>query len=255
MNLIVPAVFALILLFQPLRLHAQESQEGPYVYEVPKEGRLDWGGLLQQNALFLGVQQGFRAGFQQGTRDELKGAYFRDYFKSINGFRGWDDGDAFIANYVAHPLQGATYGYTYLHNHAREKYIPVDFSSGDYWRSRMKALAWSAVASTHYELSPLGDPGIGNVGMAPGTKGAVDLVVTPTAGLAVLLAEDYLDSTVVTPFERRFHNRWARMMVRSFLNPSRSMANLLRFKVPWHRDTRAGIGFSNDAFPRGGGTK
>lgn len=31
------------------------------------------------------------------------------------------------------------------------------------------------------------------------------------------------------------------MMMRSWLNPSRSFSNALRFKAPWYRDSRGGI--------------
>jgi hypothetical protein len=221
-------------------------------YEVPAEGHLEWKPLLWQNGLFLAAQHSFRFATQEETRGNLRGPFFRDYFRSINGFQGWDDGDSWLANFVGHPMQGAVYGYTYLQNHTREKYLPVDFKSGDYWRSRMKAMAWMAVASTHYEIGPLGEAAFGNTGKREGTKGAVDLVITPTMGAGLMIIEDFLDDRIVIPLERRLQNRYLRLFIRSALNPDRAMANLLRFKVPWHRDTRAGVGFQSDAFPRGG---
>ena len=196
------------------------------------------------------TQHTFRIATQEETRGNLRGPFIRDYFKSINGFEGWHDGDSWLANYVGHPMQGAVYGYTYLQNHTREKFLPVDFHSRDYWKSRFKAMAWMTVASTHYELGPLGEAAFGNTGLRPGTKGAVDLVITPTLGLSLLIVEDFLDDRVVVPLERRIHNKFLRLFLRSALNPDRAMANLLRFKVPWHRDTRAGVGFQSDAFPR-----
>jgi hypothetical protein len=129
---------------------------------------------------------------------------------------------------------------TYLNNHTREKYIPVDFKSKDYWQSRFKSMGWMAAASTHYELGPLGEAAFGNVGLEPGTKGAVDLVITPTLGLATLVVEDFADAKLIMPIERTFTTATSAWTVRSLLNPSRSMANLLSFKVPWHR-TRARV--------------
>jgi hypothetical protein len=64
-----------------------------------------------------------------------------------------------------------------------------------------------------------------------------------------LIAEDFLDEKLILPFERRFENKWARMMMRSWLNPSRSFANALRFKVPWYRDSRGGIMYGHYRAP------
>jgi predicted polyphosphate/ATP-dependent NAD kinase len=64
----------------------------------------------------------------------------------------------------------------------------------------------------------------------------VDIVMTPTAGLGLLVAEDALDRYVVERIERRTDSRYARILSRMALNPTRTAANLLRFKKPWHRD-------------------
>lgn len=254
---VIPAV--LLALFIP-SLPAQESPAKPGEpeaaeengYEVPAEGSLQWKPLLLQNGLFLASQHAFRFGTQEKTRAQFGGPFLKDYVNSLKGFSGWDDGDEWLANYLGHPLQGSVYGHTYLQNHSREKYIPVNFKSRDYWQSRFKSMAWMAVASTHYELGPFGEAAFGNVGLSPGTKGAVDLVITPTLGLATLVVEDFADAKIVMPIERHIQNRFVRLTVRSLFNPARSMANLLRFKVPWHRDTRAGVGFQTNAFPGSG---
>jgi hypothetical protein len=79
---------------------------------------------------------------------------------------------------------------------------------------------------------------IGNVGFDPGIMGYVDLVVTPIGGLGMILLEDWLDKQVVTKLERGKGELEARFL-RVILNPQRSIANLLRFKRPSHRDTRS----------------
>ena len=53
---------------------------------------------------------------------------------------------------------------------------------------------------------------------------------------------------LVKRLEERTSKRWVKMMLRSGLNPSRSMANAMRLEVPWHRDTRPGI-FGNSNAP------
>lgn len=208
--------------------------------ESAKEGRFRWGPALRQSGMFLGIQHSYRLGLQPSTREELRGPFIRDYFTSVRGLSGWDDGDSALANYVGHPMAGAIAGFIQIQNDPSG--MTQEFgSSRQYWRSRLRALAWSAAFSTQYELGPLGEAAIGNVGKTPGTKGAVDLVITPVLGLAWLITEDVLDRRVVLPLEKRLQSPMARLMIRSWLNPSRSFTNALRFKTPWHRDTRPGV--------------
>jgi len=199
----------------------------------------DWQPAFKQSLTFLTMQQTFRIAVQTGTREELKGPYFRDWFTSVRNIQGWDDGDTIMANYVAHPMEGAVAGYIQVQNDPR--YRKVQFGEGGYWKSRFKAFIWSAAYSTNYELGPLGDGAIGNVGKQPGTKGVVDLVVTPTLGLGWMMTEDMLDRHLILRLERKVHNPAARLLVRSWLNPSRSFANVLRGRWPWHRDDRGGV--------------
>ena len=202
--------------------------------------RFEWRPALTQSLFFLGIQHGFRLADQANTRSGLKGPFFRDYVDSVAGLRGWDDGDSALANYVGHPMQGAVTGYIQVQND-RPRLRAAEFGGAAYWESRWRAFLFSAAYSTQYEVGPLGEAAIGNVGRQPGTKGAVDLVITPTLGMAWMVTEDALDKYLVSAFERRVKNPVARLVLRSSVNPSRSMANLLRLKVPWHRDSRGGV--------------
>ena len=71
-----------------------------------------------------------------------------------------------------------------------------------------------------------------------GTSGFVDFVVTPTGGMGMVVAEDWLDRYVVKPLESRTQSAGKRRFYRTLFNPQRSFANVLRGKLPWHRDTR-----------------
>ena len=201
--------------------------------------RFDWQPALRQSITFLTIQQGFRIVTQSSTRTELQGPYFRDWLTSVGNIRGWSDGDPFIANYVGHAMEGAISGYIYVQNDPRAR--KAEFNDERYWRTRLRALVWSGIYSANYELGPLGDGAIGNVGMQPGTKGAVDLVMTPTVGLGWMIAEDALDKLLILPIERKVKSPTARLLIRSWLNPSRGMANVLRGNWPWYRDTRGGV--------------
>lgn len=200
-----------------------------------------WKSALAESGMFLGIQQGFRVGMQESTREGLKGPFFRDWARSVKSLRGWDDGDGYMANYIGHPLQGAVTANIQVVNDPRYRNAVFGRSS-QYWKSRMRAMAWSAGYSTFYELSPLGDAGIGNLGYRENTrKAAVDLVITPVLGLAWQATEDALDRYVIARVDEKSKSFWVRMFVRCGLNPSRTVANTLHRDAPWRRYDREGI--------------
>jgi hypothetical protein len=131
---------------------------------------------------------------------------------------------------------GAMAGYIQVFNDPRGRNLEFDLSSKRYWKSRLKAMAWSAAYSAQFEIGPLSEASIGNVGKHRPTMAVVDLVVTPVGGFTVMLLEDYLD--------KRFVSRWEHVggmkarFYRVALNPSRSLANLLRGRYPSYRDNR-----------------
>ena len=201
--------------------------------DVPRGGGFRWGAALRQSLAFLSIQHAY-AVTQPKTRRELHGPFFRDYFRSVRALHGWGDGGRFFTNYVAHPLQGSLYGFIQVQNDP--KGARLRFGDAGYWRSRAKALAWSAAWSTQFEIGPLSQASVGNVGLH-GKQTYVDIVMTPTAGTALLVLEDVLDRFLVERLERR--GRYSRIFGRMLLNPTRTAANLLRLKKPWHRDRRA----------------
>jgi len=192
-----------------------------------------WGAAFKQSLLFLSVQHGY-AFTQPKTRRDLHGPFFKDYLRSVRSLHGWADGGRFFTNYVAHPMQGSLLGFVQVQNDPRGSRLRFN-ESGGYWRSRLKALAWSAAWSTQFEIGPVSQASIGNVGLH-GKQTYVDLVMTPAGGFGLLLAEDVLDRYVVERLERRSQSRYVRIFSRMALNPTRTAANLLRFKKPWHRD-------------------
>jgi hypothetical protein len=80
--------------------------------------------------------------------------FLDDYVQSVKALRGWEDGGRFFTNYIAHPMQGSFVGFIQVQNDP--KGMKQRFGgSGDYWRSRMKAMAWSAAWSTQFEIGPI----------------------------------------------------------------------------------------------------
>jgi hypothetical protein len=222
---------------------------GPAPVDANRERRFDlqqgfaWSAALQQSFLFNSFLQVWRVTMEAETRAELGGPFFKDYFRSVKSLRGWDDGDNLFTNYIAHPMQGAVSGRIQIHNDPRG--VGQDFGlRKEYFASRLKAFGWSALFSVNFELGPLSEASIGNVGLKPREKSQnpmafVDLVVTPTVGTAWLVAEDAIDRFLLRHLESRISNVVLRATVRGLLNPTRSMANLMRFKYPWHRDNRS----------------
>jgi len=194
-----------------------------------------WLTAIKQSLLFLGVQHGY-AMTQPKTRRDLKGPFFKDYVRSVKSLHGWNDGGRFFTNYIAHPMQGSLFGFIQIQNDPKGINLSFD-NSNAYWRSRLKALAWSAAWSTQFEIGPVSQASIGNVGLH-GKQTYVDLVVTPIGGFGWIVLEDFVDKNIIHMIERRSSgNFYIKIASRTFLNPSRSAANLLRFKKPWHRDS------------------
>jgi hypothetical protein len=215
----------------PHREHNAVDQAGE---KLPGDHSFHWSTAIKQSLLFLGVQHGY-ALTQPKTRRDLKGPFFKDYVRSVKSLHGWEDGGRFFTNYVAHPMQGSLFGFIQIQNDPKGRNLSFD-NSNAYWRSRLKALAWSAAWSTQFEIGPLSQASIGNVGLH-GKQTFVDLVVTPIGGFGWMVLEDFVDKNIIHKIERRSsRNFYIKLASRTFLNPSRSAANLLRFKTPWYRD-------------------
>jgi len=211
---------------------AKSSQPNPRKPANADSG-FDWSAAIQQSLVFLAVQQSY-ALTQPKTREALKGPFFRDYFNSVKSLGGWADGGRFFTNYIAHPLEGSFLGFIQVQNDGKGRGEPLS-ASPRYWKSRAKALAWSAAWSTQFEIGPISQASIGNVGLN-GKQTYVDIVVTPTVGLTLLVTEDALDKYVIRGLERHTKNYFIKIFARMLLNPTRTMANLINLKTPWHRD-------------------
>jgi hypothetical protein len=206
---------------------------------IPTTARQDshfqWSTAIKQSLLFLGVQHGY-ALTQPKTRRALAGPFISDYFSSVKGLHGWGDGGRFFTNYIAHPMQGSLTGFIQVQNDPRGRELHFG-NTKPYIVSRLKATAWAAAWSTQFEIGPLSQASIGNVGLY-GKQTWVDLIVTPTIGSAMMVSEDALDRFVVRKLERKFpKNFWVKIFARMLLNPTRTVANTIAFKDPWHRST------------------
>jgi len=200
---------------------------------------VNWGGVINQSLKFLALQHSFRVLTEPGTRRGLN-QIPRGYLNSVSNLRGWSDGDPFYVNYVGHPMQGSTAAYIWAQNDRR--FRDVTFGrDARYWKSRLRATAFSAVYSFQFELGPMSEASVGQIQAHYPQQGFADMVVTPVVGLGWMVAEDAMDKYVIGWFERRTTNGYTRALIRSGLNPTRTLANVLAGRVPWARDDRIGV--------------
>jgi hypothetical protein len=201
--------------------------------------KVRWGPANAEALLSTGIMHTFNLWTEAGTRDALYGPWAKDWLSSVGELRGWSDSDQFMAPYVGHSIQGSIFGFILRQNDP--KYQDVQWGDGrDYFMSLLRSMAFSAVWHTQWKIGVASEDSIGNV-MLHASPGFITLVDTPTLGTITMIGEDALDRYLIMGLENRTANRPLIALTRCFLNPGRSFANLMAFRVPWHRDTRMGI--------------
>lgn len=218
------------------QISAQSVERRPGLTRAVDDDRTDLIGALGDSLKLLMIEHGIRLASQEKTRRELGGPFWIDYRQSIRWPRQWEDTDSWWVNYIGHPIHGAAAGLIWL-DHSTQGEARISLRSS-YWASRGRAAAFSAVYSLQFEIGPLSEASIGNVGMRPETTGWVDHATTPAGAFALLVAEDALDRYFVEWVERRTGSRIARATLRMLFNPSRTFANLAQGRAPWNRAGR-----------------
>lgn len=224
-------------------------KECPYDKTKAQECRAHWPQLLISSAVFLTWQNTANAYSSYWYRHEtLTGNWWERYVNSVVGYKFsvWADGNPMLDDYVGHPLMGSITNALWIQNDP--KGMTLEFSNTrPYWKSRLRALAFSTVYSTQWKLGPFGESGVGHMGdhlsyeestgQLRNETGFVSLVTTPVGGTILTVAEDVVDKTVVRRLENLNRNPFL-LMSYSFLTPGRTTGNLLRFRPPWYRDSR-----------------
>jgi hypothetical protein len=265
----------LLPLFARLHESLAANKTGGLQDEEAQE-RYHWKGLLWQSFAFFGVQNGFRLAtdphFRNLTADY---PYWHDYIASLKqwNIRRWNDGDDFLVAYIAHPMQGAVTSFIAIQNSPRGRELEISATSA-YWKSRFWGLMWANLYSIDQKVGPLGEAALGNEGgytyvigcpaPCPSYNPAVDkvtnntgfvkFVTTPVGGGLWGLAEDFLDRYVSDRVQENRMDRVFPKILRGSLNPTRTMANGLRGRLPWYRDYQHPddpiLGFDNIHFER-----
>ncbi|MBX3292996.1 MAG: hypothetical protein KF881_08910 [Acidobacteria bacterium] len=231
----------------PKRRYEENNFLGNESYErapITLKPNFNWKGATLQSLMFLGVQHGFRL-LEPKTREELKGPFFKDWKDSVKNLEGWDDGGKFFTNYIAHPLEGSAMARIYLNNDRQAGRVEFG-KDARYWKTRAKAFLWATAWNVQFEIGPISEASIGNVGRVRHSNGKSkmtwgDIVVTPTGGIALAIAEDAIDKYVLQQWIERDERRsitFAKKMLRTVLTPTMSFTNLLRGHAPWWREHR-----------------
>jgi hypothetical protein len=191
-----------------------------------------------QMFLFTSILNGVRVAYQPWSRVELKGPFFRDWFRSVGSYFSnvhVMDGDPLLTNFGSHAEEGAVYFRLFQQNTAGGS-PEFDPRSRAYWNSVLKGMGGAAAGSFFFEWGPVSECSLGNVGLRYQKKaGWIDLIYTPVGGTALAVGEDILDRFLKKHFEPG-RNRYLVAFVRVGGNPLRAMANLMAFRKPWYRD-------------------
>jgi hypothetical protein len=212
-----------------------------------RECRVHWRQLLISSAALTGVLTAGNAYTGYWYRYETThGKWFQRWFDSDTGWswQYWDDGNPILDQYVGHPMMGSITNYIWIQNDPKGATLQI--GEPGYWKSRMRALAFTTAFHLQWKFGPFGEAGVGHIGdhathwvdgHPRNDTGDVELVTTPVGGLLWTMAEDELDKHVVRRLEATPKNPFALLLI-SFLTPSRATANIFRFRPPWYRDGR-----------------
>ena len=178
--------------------------ECPYDTTHARECRVHWPQLLISSAVFLTFQStgnlytGYWYRYETGH-----GKWFDRWINSAADWRWdvWDDDNPKMDQYVGHPMMGSITNYLWIQNDP--KGMTLDLSNTwPYWRSRLRATAFTTAYSFAWKLGPFGEAGIGHNGDHLVPQGAgkpwsnetgwVELLTTPVGGLLWTVAEDSL---------------------------------------------------------------
>jgi hypothetical protein len=216
------------------------SNDTPVSDKRGKWGGEQWRPAILQALGFTIGQNAYRYATEEKTRKAITLETWHRYWLAVTGLHTWSDGGKTWTVYVAHPAQGAVFVDIWTEHDPHGVLVPFG-SSHAYWISRWKALWWNAAWELQWKFGPFSEASIGNVGLIPGKLGANTIVSTVTIGTGLSIGEDMMDRYVIAKLEKKTQNRAGRALLRTWLNPDRSFANLLRWKHPWYRDTRPSL--------------
>ena len=225
----------------------QPAKPVPAAQTPDDETHITWGPLLGESVFFATIENVKRVCCEIDIKPELKGVLLSDYFKSVANMHGWDDYDPFTVQYLEHSFQGAVAARLEIQNDPLGKYRRI--GAPGYWRSAWRGFLYAAAYGAAFKIGPYGEAMIGNVGLPneyrkrPLPPGAdygklawSEFIIDPVGGTLWCITEDLLDRYVIGREEQNGTSHVWIDLSRSFLTPSRTFGNVLRFQKPWYRE-------------------
>jgi hypothetical protein len=212
-----------------------------------KECKVHWLPILGQSFEWLTTQHSGNILMDTETRHDLTThPYWATYVYCVEHYRWyqWSDDTPFIVHDIGHPMMGAIVSSIFEQNDPKGRALVFE-NSGNYWRSRLKAMAYSAVYSAQWKVGPVSEASIGNSGWATyyvahlgrttNETGFQDFVITPVYGFGWNVGEDAIDRYIMPSVHRHVKNRFY-LTTLFWMTPCKSAANILRWKPTYYRD-------------------
>jgi hypothetical protein len=213
-----------------------------------KACKVHWLPMLWQSFEFLTTQHSGNILLDTETRRDLTdNPYWSTYVRSVRNYRWyqWSDDTPFIVHDIGHPMMGAITSSIFEQNDPKGRALVFE-NNGNYWRSRLKAMAWSAVYSAQWKVGPVSEASIGNsgrntyyvahLGRTTNETGFQDFVITPVYGFGWNVGEDAIDRYLMPSIHRHVKNRFY-LFALFWMTPCKSAANVLQGKATYYRDT------------------
>jgi len=174
-----------------------------------------------------------RIATQEFTRTQLEGKFWPEYFDSVHVPQQWGDKDHWQVNYIGHAISGGAFARIWM-----EQREPKEAGHATYFKGLGRALIYATLFSIQYEMGPMSEASIGNVGLNPADLGWGDYVWTPIGGVLWTMGEDAIDRYALTWIDKHVPFKMARVAARLIGNPSRMLANVGMNRTPWNRSDR-----------------
>lgn len=210
--------------------------------------KVHWLPILWQSFEWLTTQHSGNILLDSETRHDLTAnPYWSTYVYCVEHYRWyqWSDDTTFIVHDVGHPMMGAIVSSIFEQNDPKARALVYE-NSGNYWRSRLKAMAYSAVYSAQWKVGPVSEASIGNsgrntyyvphLGRTTNETGFQDFVITPVYGFGWNVGEDAIDRYIMPKIHKHVKNRFY-LTTLFWMTPCKSAANVLRWKPTYYRDT------------------
>jgi hypothetical protein len=198
-----------------------------------KSSNINYRGLISNSLIFLGIEHGYRISYEERTRVKItSGPFFKDWYNSVKNLSGWRDGNRWRTNNIFHPMQGSVSAFIFAQNDRVSQ--NAKFWGEDYWRAIKRQLIFSAIYSTQFELGPISEASLGNVGLNGKGQTYMDHFKTPLGGIGWKIAEDAGEHYITCRWAKN-HRIWANI-ISIFVSPTKSLANVTNLKKPWHRE-------------------